>query len=940
MGREAETQVLAELAASAAAGAGRTALVSGEAGIGKTALLRSAAATAERLGMRVLYAAAQELEHQRPFTLMSACLGMDSDSADPARARAAEFLRDEARYGLPGATATAALPAVGAMLGLVEDMCAQGPLALVLDDLQWADPASVQALHRLMLSAQQLPLLIAAAWRPVPRAREVNLLSRTLAVGVITLLELESLTPSAVSALLADQCGGEPGPRLRRVAEGAAGNPLYLEELVAALHREEAIEVRAGTADVSVDCELPSLPGLITHRLAYLRDDVLHVLRVAAVLGSDCTVTRLAAVLEKPTHELLRIVAEVVAAGVLRDDGDRLVFRHDLIRRSLYDAVTGSAREMLHLRAAQALAHAATAPERVAEHLLQGAPEGGEFLTAWLVQSAARLTTRAPALALGLLRRALALGDPGDPRRELLHLHHAVAQLTRDVGEAEEGDRVALSSLRDPRLESTLRWITVQASFARGRPDRALDEARTACASPHVPTVDSVRFQAFGSICLLASGDLAQTGATAAAARRSAGELGDNPALAHALHVLAAKRFVEAPDDEALELARQASSLMPETMHPAQWLGGKLAMANCYADLDHCQDALRTLAAVRDAVEHTGGVFLPWYHLSCALLAFHAGDWDDALADVEAGLGSGKAFGMSRALHAVAALIAVHRDQTAVAEAHLTASDGASDSGTFAWFYEYLPLCASALIDEARNEPERAYRRLALAFDRGIGHLPGRLILGFLTPDLVRLALAGNDTANARRFADAARARSEISGAPHHVGDARRCQGLLLQDPDLLLDAARCYQEAPRPLNEARACTDAAELLARSGRLAEARAALDRALALHARLGADWDAARATTRLRAARTGRGGRTPPNAVRHGWNALTTTERLIADHVAKGQSNPKAAACMGISPRTVSTHVSNILRKLGMTSRVELAAEVIRRQNRDRPSGRSE
>ncbi|WP_442812382.1 response regulator transcription factor [Streptomyces sp. NBC_01210] len=64
-------------------------------------------------------------------------------------------------------------------------------------------------------------------------------------------------------------------------------------------------------------------------------------------------------------------------------------------------------------------------------------------------------------------------------------------------------------------------------------------------------------------------------------------------------------------------------------------------------------------------------------------------------------------------------------------------------------------------------------------------------------------------------------------------------------------------------------------------------------------------------------------------------FTTTERLIADHVTKGQSNPKAAARMGISPRTVSTHVSNILRKPGMTSPVEITAEAIRRQESKPP-----
>ena len=113
-----------------------------------------------------------------------------------------------------------------------------------------------------------------------------------------------------------------------------------------------------------------------------------------------------------------------------------------------------------------------------------------------------------------------------------------------------------------------------------------------------------------------------------------------------------------------MELARQASRLTPDTMHPAQWMGLQLALVNYYVDLDLGDDAQRTLAAIRIPAEHTGGMFLPWYHLSCALLAFHTGRWDDALAEIEAGLDRGEQFAMSRALRAVAALIAVHSGQT------------------------------------------------------------------------------------------------------------------------------------------------------------------------------------------------------------------------------------------------------------------------------------
>ncbi|MEU8783905.1 AAA family ATPase [Streptomyces sp. NPDC048637] len=933
VGREAETAVLAWLAASSMAGAGQSAFVVGEAGLGKTALLELAAATAESLGMRTLHTAAQELERQLPFALISACLGVEAASTDASRDRAAEILRGEARYGLPGAmgeTAEVDFAGVEAMLGLVDDLCAQRPLALILDDLQWADSASLLVVQRLMRSAHQLPLLVVGAFRPVPEG-EVERLYQSLAFGNGTVLRLEPLSPPAVSVLLADVCGGAPGPRLRSMAEGAAGNPLYVGELAAALLREQAVEIHDGIADVSVGCPPPSLTALITHRLRYLRDEVLEALRVASVMQADCTVTHLAAVLDRPTHELLGIVAEAQAAGVLRDAGDRLVFRHDLIRHVLYDAVPGSARAMLHLRTAQALADGGAAPERVAEHLLDAAPAAGGFLIPWLLASAARLTARAPAMTLQLIDKALALADPGDPRYDRLQLHRALAQFSCGrLAEAEETARCALARTRDPGAELALRWTIVHAAFVGGRPDLALTEARDAGGSAGLPVVEATRFRAFGALCLFALGRLREAGAVAQASRFAAEEAGDGPALANALHVLAAKRFLEAPGSEALELARQAARVMPGTAHPAQRIWLELSLVNHYTSLDRGDEAQRTLAAVRTAIERTGGIFRPWYHLSCAILAFHTGRWDDALTDIEAGLDPGEHVAMSRALRALATLIAVHRGQQSTAAADLTAEAVACGSGTLAWYSEFLPLCADALMDEAQDKAERAYTRLATAFDRGIGDLPGQLTLCFLTPDLVRLSLARGDSADARRYAHAAQERAEHSGAPYHLGDAYRCQGLLTRDPDLLLEAARCYHEAPRPLSEAHALADAAELLAHRGLPAEARARLDQALEIYARLDALWDAARATSRLRVLAVHRGTRRPRSKDRRGWEALTNTERLVAGHVADGHSNPEIATRMNISRRTVSTHVSNIFSKLEMTSRVELATEVIRRQ----------
>ncbi|QIY54430.1 AAA family ATPase [Streptomyces sp. RPA4-5] len=393
VGREAETAEVRRLVETAVAGAGQSAFIVGEAGLGKTSVLEEGMGTARRLGMRALSGAAQDRERQLPFAAIAGCLGADAASSDGLRSRVAEIVQGHERRGIPGALGgggEADFAGMEALLGLVEDLCAREPLALFFDNLQLADPASLEVVRRLMRSVHQLPLLLVGAYRP-DHLCEVDRLVRGAALGRHTVLELAPLSPSAASALLAEQCGGAPGPRLWSMAQGAAGNPLYLTELAAALLREKAIEVHDGAAD-----PVPPLKTLITRRWRHLRDDVLQALRVAAVLGADCTVTDLAAVLDRPAHEVLSIVSEAAGAGILCEVGSHLVFRHALVRHALYEALPGSTRAMLHFRAAQVLAGTGATPERVAGHLLAEAPETGGFLTSWLMESAAALTSRAP----------------------------------------------------------------------------------------------------------------------------------------------------------------------------------------------------------------------------------------------------------------------------------------------------------------------------------------------------------------------------------------------------------------------------------------------------------------------------------------------------------------------------------------------------------------
>ena len=153
--------------------------------------------------------------------------------------------------------------------------------------------------------------------------------------------------------------------------------------------------------------------------------------------------------------------------------------------------------------------------------------------------------------------------------------------------------------------------------------------------------------------------------------------------------------------------------------------------------------------------------------------------------------------------------------------------------------------------------------------------------------------------------------------------------GILDGDARQLLAVADAYATAGRPLLEAQAREHAAEALAAAGRGQEARLQLDAAQDRYAQLDASWDAARADARLRAQGIRRGVHGSRRRPKAGWAALTDTEQTVAALLAEGLSNPDIAGRMFISRRTVQFHVSNILAKLGLSSRVELAALVARR-----------
>lgn len=411
IGRQSELATLAGLVRAVAAGRGGSVLIEGEPGIGKSALVGAALAEAADLGCAVFWGAGDELGQALPLLPLLDGLRVREASANPRRNAIVRLLRGE--IAADRGTDVAAVLAEQ-LLALVAEECAAQPTILVIDDLQWADQASITLWERLARSARQAPLLLVGMMRPVPRRDDLLALRRT--VDETARLRLTGLTEAAVADLVAALARGRPDDKLLRLASSAAGSPLYLTELVAALTRSSSVTITgAGEAKLTSSSGPRSLSAAIADRLGFVSGPVREVLRAAALLGVDFAMPDLAIVLRRAVRELIPAVNEARVAGVLAESGNGLAFRHPLIRAALYDEIPVPLRAAWHREAAQALAEAGAPVDRVARQLLQAvsgtngtADPMDEWMLSWLARSAELLTGQAPQVAAQLLRHAVA----------------------------------------------------------------------------------------------------------------------------------------------------------------------------------------------------------------------------------------------------------------------------------------------------------------------------------------------------------------------------------------------------------------------------------------------------------------------------------------------------------------------------------------------------
>ena len=854
-GRGDELASLRRLVQEAAAGVGAAVWIDGEPGIGKTELLTRAFADAGQTGCQLSWGVADELDRHVPLQVIMRALGLESTSADATRAAIAAELHAAPRHGERDDTG----PALAAerIVAYLRAVCAATPLVLVVDDMQWADDATVLLWERLVAATRRMPLLLVAAARPEPNGRELGRLRHTVQAQQGRVLSLQPLSAEATESLIAAVVGARVGPHLRAVVAHSGGNPLCAREMTTALLHRGVVQVADGRADIdeSVVVQAPkSLLTVVRTTLDFLTEDTQEMLQHAALLGAEFAVDDIVAVTGRSPFDLMANLEEALAANVVVDAGTDLAFRHSFLRQALHDSVPRAMRSKLHRHAAEMLADGGSPVTRVAEQLVAESPVIDPWVVDWLVKHHAEVVKRVPKVAHELIHQALATALPTPEQRATLLIAVVKLDFRQElypIAEAWE----ALGVATDPADRAEMRQLLAAMRFRTGDTAGAIGLLTGAVDDPAVPDIWRTRHRVLlanfrrGDLSDLDRADRYAQGlyaaATAAGLRYEA---------AFALQTTWLTNSIRRDHERALEYVDRAL----ETMHNYP------AFAGMYFDLldnrmftlqnlDRLEEAERTLReAALFAIRHRLPASL---QVASAVQYYWLGRWDDAVAEVSSVtddapsitfLGMREPGAVTMLLHGVAALIAGRRDDPDLAGAHLDAADALPATDAERESCDFL-LVARALVAEQQGRFDEAFAVLDPLLTPE--YAPMMLRHQWL-PDTVRLALEsgrGDIAERATKICEDEAAK-EIRAARAFTA-AARCRALMAGDPKPALKAAAHYREVGRVPELATALEDAAVLLAaRRSPHEAARYGLE-AAELYTMLGARWDLRRIRRRL-------------------------------------------------------------------------------------------
>lgn len=937
VGRAAELDLLTGRLADLGSGRGSSVLIEGEAGIGKTALVQEVLKDAAHRGFEICSGRGEELEGDRPFGPLIAALGLTPSSPDPLRARIAGLLGDQTGgRGPRGLTRAPELRfrIMDAIVELLEERSTTERMVVCLEDLHWADASTLLTVKRLASLVTQLQMVLLLTARAFPRTKHLLRLIESLNDQDVVRMDLEPLDSASLSRLVEELFGSGPGPVLRRQLEATGGNPLFATELLNTLATEKAIDVGDDQVETTESEFPPSLRLTILRRLSFLDDETLEVLKVASVLGSSFSMGDLSIVMEQPLLRLAAVLQRSMEARLIDESDDRFVFRHELIRHAVYLDLPLAVRKDLHLAVARALAAAGRTPLKVATHFVVAAPSGDRQAIEWLQAAARDAVARDPFTAVSLLEHARDLAPEPEKRVEILvELLAAYTWAGQETDAIETAERL-LERDQPPAVEVATRMALANALFFQNRMRESAEQCELAARSSEL--ADTARAAILGRLAAawVWAEDLERAAVVAAEAVEAGEKTPSDLAFCLGLTNGGWVAFLQGHEQEAIaactKSAERALGSPDEDAKRAIMAHNSLAFILSEADrVDEAEEALRTGRRVGD---EAGRVWdLPLWHNYKGFVRFLRGRWDDAADDFE--LGISLAEDVETRLggvfpHSMLAAIATHRNELAEAEEALGASARHSQTWGLTSIESYYDAWAKAQLLEARGAPQDALRLLIATWDKAdtLGVVSSRRVLG---PDLVRLALLTDDKERARVAAQGVSDAACLGNAPSLRGASLLCGGLVEEDPDMLLEAVAEYRRSPRVVETARCSEEAGRVLHLAERRDEGESLLDEAVEVYEQVGAFRDRARVNAFLRSQGVRRGARTRHRQALTGWDSLTPSEEKVVSLVAEGLSNPQIATQLFISRHTVESHVSHILAKMGVSSRVELAARWARR-----------
>jgi ATP/maltotriose-dependent transcriptional regulator MalT len=927
----------------------------GDPGIGKTRLLSELSARAEDRGHLVLAGSASEQERALPFSVFVDALDEYVESLDPNLVSALDDdVQAELAHVLPSLSALAGGREVAlqheryrshrAVRALLEHLAQTKPVVLVLDDIHWADSASVELLGALLRRPPAAAVLMVVALRPRQTPEPLAAaLERADRAEALTRLELGALTLDEARELLGERVDAAGAAVLY---QESGGNPFYLEQLARSPgHARGATSApRISLTGVEVP---PAVAASLSEELALLSDGGRLVLEGAAVAGDPFEPELAAAAAATSEAAAICAVDELLELDLIRttDVPRRFRFRHPLVRRAVYEATAGGWRLGAHERCAEALAaRGVTAPAR-AHHVERSARQGDVTAVAVLRDAGEAAARLAPESAARWFAGALRLLPQTAPAQERVELLLARAGALAAAGHFIDSHEALLEAIAIVPKESSALCTTVATACAgverflgryedaHSRLERALRGLPKSASVESVGLLIELTLNEFYRSRYEAMHDWAGRAVSAAK------ELGDAALLAAALARSALADAMTGPPETArsrrAEAAELVDGLSDEELSVRPDAAAWLAAAELYLDLYAQADAHASRALRLARAKGRGSPFFGLY-LILPRVWYVRGRVAEAAELLDGAIEAGRLLGTSPALagnlfnrSVIAVAVGDLELALATAEEALELTRDLDEGFVTAWAAVRL---AGVLLET--GQPDRAVDLLlGRAGGEELTLIPGGWRV-YCLELLTRCWLA----LDRRKEAERAAGLAEVTAATVHIPLAtawadRAVAAVALRSGDparaieRALASADAAQEVGAPIEEALSRTVAGRALAQAGETDRAVAELQRAAAGFDACGAlryRDSAERELGKLghRPHRRTHAGKTNGTSI----DSLTQRERQVALLVVDRKTNPQIATELFLSQKTVETHLRNIFRKIDVSTRVELARVV--------------